>query len=119
MNKCFKFSSVVILVFVSLLQACGGGRASSAGSSKNPSAPNASVVTNGVVTGFGSVVVDENEIEDAKAAVVTENADGSFSNTVLQLGQRIKVDHDGKGTANKVTVDATLIGAARRPSCRT
>ncbi len=111
MNKCFKFSSVVSLVFVSLLQACGGGGASSAGSSKNPSAPNASVMTNGVVTGFGSVVVDENEIEDAKAAVVTENADGSFSNTVLQLGQRIKVDHDGKGTANKVTVEATLIGA--------
>ena len=62
MNKCFKFSSVVSLVLAALLQACGGGGASGAGSSKNPSAPNASVMTNGVVTGFGSVVVDENEI---------------------------------------------------------
>ena len=68
-------------------------------------------MTNGVVTGFGSVVVDDNEIEDAKASVVTENADGTYSNTVLQLGQRIKVEHDGKGTANKVTVDATVVGA--------
>ena len=111
MHKCFKFPSVVSLVLAALLQACGGGGASGAGSSKNPSAPNASVMTNGVVTGFGSVVVDENEIEDAKASVVTENADGTFSNTVLQLGQRIKVDHDGKGTAHKVTVDATVVGA--------
>ena len=103
MHTCFKFSSVVFLVLVSILQACGGG-------SSNHPPTQASVVTSGVVTGFGSVVVDDNEIEDAKASVVTENADGTYSNTVLQLGQRIKVDHDGKGTANKVTVDATLIG---------
>lgn len=107
MNKCFKFSSVVILVCVFLLQACGGGGTSS----QSGSSQSSSVLTNGVVTGFGSVVVDEKEIEDAKAPVVTENADGSYSNTVLQLGQRIKVDHDGKGTANKVTVDATVVGA--------
>ncbi len=106
MHKCFKFPSVVFLVLASLLQACGGG----GGSSNNPSTQR-SVVTNGVVTGFGSVVVDDNEIEDAKASVVTENADGTYSNTVLQLGQRIKVEHDGKGTANKVTVDATVVGA--------
>ena len=108
MHKCFKFPSVVFLVLASLLQACGGG--GDEGSSKNPSTQR-SVVTNGVVTGFGSVVVDDNEIEDAKASVVTENADGTYSNTVLQLGQRIKVEHDGKGTANKVTVDATVVGA--------
>lgn len=106
MHTCFKSQVVVSLVLVSLLQACGGGEKSS----KNPSTQS-SVMTSGVVTGFGSIVVDENEIEDAKASVVTENADGTYSNTVLQLGQRIKVDHDGKGTANKVTVDATLVGA--------
>ena len=105
MHTCLKWSSVIFLVLVSLLQACGGG-----GAASNSPPTQASVVTSGVVTGFGSVVVDDNEIEDAKASVVTENADGTYSNTVLQLGQRIKVDHDGKGTANKVTVDATLIG---------
>ena len=110
MHKCFKSQVIVSLVLVSLLQACGEGSAGGAGPSKNPSTQS-SVVTNGVVTGFGSVVVDENEIEDAKSSVVTENADGSYSNTVLQLGQRIKVDHDAKGTANKVTVDATVVGA--------
>ena len=101
MHKCFKSQVIVSLVLVSLLQACGEGSAGGAGPSKNPSTQS-SVVTNGVVTGFGSVVVDENEIEDAKSSVVTENADGSYSNTVLQLGQRIKVDHDAKGTANNV-----------------
>ena len=117
MHKCFKFPNVVSMVFVLLLQACGGGGAGGAGSTKNPPTPS-SVMTNGVVTGFGSVVVDENEIEDAKSSVVTENADGSYSNTVLQLGQRIKVDHDGKGAANKVTVDATVVGAISAVSPR-
>ena len=109
MHKCFKYTSVVSLVFVSLLQACGGG-GSGGGGTVPTSAAQSSGVTNGVVSGFGSVLVDGNEIEDAKASVVAENADGTFSNTVLQLGQRVRVDHDGKATASKVTVDATLIG---------
>jgi imidazole glycerol phosphate synthase subunit HisF len=64
-----------------------------------------------VVTGFGSVFVDGVEIEDAKASVVAENANGSTSNSVLQMGQSVRVDHDGKGTASKVTVDAAVVGA--------
>jgi hypothetical protein len=90
-----------------LLQGCGGGGGGS-GTAASNTVPQ---VANGVVTGFGSVFVDGVEIEDAKASVVTENADGTFSNSVLQMGQRIRVSHDGKGTANKVTVDAAVIGS--------
>lgn len=85
------------------LQGCGGGTSASSNTS-------ATQLASGVITGFGSVFVDGTEIEDAKASVQKENADGTHSNTVLQMGQRIRVKHDGKGTASQVTVDASVIG---------
>jgi len=94
------------LLMALLLQGCGGS-----GSSNIAASGSTNQVANGVVTGFGSVFVDGAEIEDANASVVTENADGSFSNSVLQMGQRIRVNYDGKGTASKVTVDAAVIGS--------
>ncbi len=96
-------ASAASLLLVLLLQGCGGSGSSSTAAT--------SQVANGVVTGFGSVFVDGSEIEDANASVVTENADGSTTNSVLQMGQRIRVNHDGKGTASKVTVDAAVIGS--------
>lgn len=93
------------LLMALLLQGCGGGGGGTAALGATPQ------VANGVVTGFGSVFVDGVEIEDANASVVTENADGTLSNSVLQMGQRIRVNHDGKGTASKVTVDAAVIGS--------
>lgn len=95
------------LCIAALLQACGGG----SGPAASIFNTNNSQVASGVVTGFGSVFVDGVEIEDAKASVITENANGSTTNSVLQMGQRIRVAHDGKGTASKVTVDAEVIGA--------
>ena len=94
------------LLMALLLQGCGGS-----GSSNAAASASTNQVANGVVTGFGSVFVDGVEIEDANAKIDTENADGSFSNSVLQMGQRIRVNHDGKGTASKVTVDAAVIGS--------
>ncbi len=96
-------ASAASLLLVLLLQGCGGSGSSSTAAT--------SQVANGVVTGFGSVFVDGSEIEDANASVVTENADGSTTNSVLQMGQRIRVNHDGKGTASKVTIDAAVIGS--------
>ena len=86
------------------LQACSGGGSAASGGSSNQ-------LASGVVTGFGSVFVDGVELEDANASVVTENYDGTTTNTVLQMGQRVRVGHDGKGTANKVTLDAAVIGS--------
>lgn len=94
------------LLMALLLQGCSGG-----GGSGNTVSGATPQLASGVVTGFGSVFVDGVEIEDANASVVTENADGTFSNSVLQMGQRIRVNHDGKGTASKVTLDATVIGS--------
>jgi Domain of unknown function (DUF5666) len=98
------FSATAFCLAVAL-QACsgGGGSAASSGSTNQ--------VASGVVTGFGSVFVDGVELEDGNASVVTENYDGTTTNTVLQMGQRVRVAHDGKGTANKVTLDAAVIGS--------
>lgn len=96
---------LMAICLVIALQACSGG----GGSSSN--AGSTSQVASGVVTGFGSVFVDGVELEDANASVVSENYDGSTTNTVLQMGQRVRVAHDGKGTANSVTLDAAVIGS--------
>ncbi|MEI7783801.1 MAG: DUF5666 domain-containing protein [Betaproteobacteria bacterium] len=99
-------ASASCLLLALLLQGCGGGSSPSSGAPAG-----AAQWADGLITGFGSVFVDGVELEDAKASVVTENADGSSTNSVLQMGQRVRVNHDGKGTASKVTVDAAVIGA--------
>jgi len=94
-----------IALSVALLQACGGAAntASNIGGSLSPT-------VNGTVTGFGSVMVDGQEIEDAYAQVAHENADGTLTNDVLQMGQRVRVAHDGAGKASQVLIDAAVIG---------
>ena len=91
-----------------VLAACGGG---SGGSASTAASSSVAQTASGTVTGFGSVYVDGVEIEDARATTRVENADGSYSATALQLGQRVRVAHDGSGTASGVTVDAAVIGA--------
>lgn len=101
-----RLSWAALALGLSLLSACGGGGGSPAASASTSS------LTAGTVTGFGSVVVDGTELEDASAKVLREGMDGSFSNDVLQMGQRVRVKHDDKGVASQITLDAALIGAA-------
>lgn len=94
----------VLLALV--LQACGSSDTFTSGLSNT----SASQITNGVVTGFGSVVVDGVEIEDSQSKIHTELADGSTKNSTLQLGQRVRVSHGKDGSASKITIDAAVIG---------
>lgn len=91
---------------VTLLQACGG----SGGNTAGLNIPGITPTVSGTVTGFGSVIVDGQELEDAYARIAHENADGSLTNEVLQMGQRVRVDHDGSGKASQVLIDAAVIG---------
>ncbi|MDI9330580.1 MAG: DUF5666 domain-containing protein [Alphaproteobacteria bacterium] len=101
LKKIVNFSAVALLsVF---LQACGGGGSGAASNGVTPT-------LSGTVTGFGSVVVDGVEVEDAYARVFHENANGSLSNGVLQMGQRVRVAHDGANQATQVLIDASVIG---------
>lgn len=98
-----------IALSVALLQACGGG----SGTTPNANS-NVTPTLNGTVTGFGSVMVDGAEVEDAYARVAHENADGTLSNDVLQMGQRVRVAHDGAGKASQVLIDAAVIGTVSK-----
>lgn len=99
----YGFGLTAMALSAALLQGCGGG-GGTAGNAVTPT-------LNGTVTGFGSVIVDGQEVEDAYARVVHENADGSLTNDVLQMGQRVRVAHDGAGKASQVLIDAAVIGA--------
>jgi len=99
------------LAATSLLVACGGGSSGSAATATTTNTATSAATTSGTVTGFGSVFVDGVELEDALASTRVENADGSYTNVALKLGQRISVAHDSSGTASSITVAAALVGA--------
>lgn len=96
-----------------VLAACGGG-GSSGGLTGNANGgtdlvPSAQVAS-GVVTGFGSVYLDGERLDDANVGAVAEQADGTERPAVLQLGQRVRATHDGEGKATRLVVDASVIG---------
>lgn len=101
-------SAVIVGLCCGVLTACGGGGASSAISGNG--AGSATQLSAGVVTGFGSVFVDGERLDDSSARIVVEQSDGSSTNAALQLGQRVRVSHDGAGRASRVVVDAAVIG---------
>jgi Domain of unknown function (DUF5666) len=107
-----------------ILIACGGG-----GGSGTTAATTATTTTNttstssgttaGTITGFGSVFVDGTEIEDAQATTRRENADGSYTNVALKLGQQVRVATDGATSASVITVGAAVMGAVNTLSAST
>lgn len=99
---------IVVLLATLALASCGGGGGSSSTTTSPAFASETSA--SGTVSGLGSVFVDGVELEDARAVTRVENADGSYSLTSLALGQRVRVAHDGSGTASLVTVDAAVTG---------
>jgi hypothetical protein len=64
----------------------------------------------GTITGFGSVIVDGTRIDDSKASVTTENADGTTSNAEAKLGQQVTVQHDGQLSASAIHIEPEIVG---------
>ena len=104
------------LAATTALIACGGGGSDSAssgtgtGGTGSTATAAATGLVQGTVSGFGSVIVDATEIEDAQASTVVEDGAGTARNTVLKLGQRVQVEQDASGRAVKVTVGAAVVG---------
>ncbi len=88
----------------------GGGGSGGSGIGGTNLGPGTQVAS-GVVTGFGSVYLDDAErLDDSGVGAVAEQADGSERPAVLQLGQRVRATHDGGGKAKRLVVDAAVIG---------
>ncbi len=66
-------------------------------------------LTQGTVSGFGSVVVDGDRFDDSDVATYTETAPDMSVQTVSRLGERVEVESE-LGKARRVRVDAALLG---------
>lgn len=89
-----------------LLAACGGGGSVDvAGVGSGGSG-----VASGSVTGFGSVIVDGVEYDDSAATRDTEDASGARVNAAVKLGQRVRVVYAGQQVAQRIEVQAQLVG---------
>jgi Domain of unknown function (DUF5666) len=95
------------LLAAALLWSCGGGtNVATVGTGGTGS------FSVGVVTGFGSVIVNGQVFDDSSASV--RDADGQRSKDDLQLGMVVKVegrtDSTGSGTATSIEFDSELLG---------
>lgn len=65
---------------------------------------------NGTVTGFGSVVVDGETIDDRSARVEVEVSPGVTGEGDVALGQRVEVETDKDGSAKAIHIMAEVVG---------
>lgn len=101
------------------LAACGGGGGGSGGTTGSAAssampAGNVASVVQGTVTGFGSVVVDGDHLNEAGATVDVQGLAGLANqaglSTDVQLGQRVEVDLDTNGNALAIHIQPEVIG---------
>ena len=98
-----------ILLLSILIASCGGGGKSTLTGGVGSGGTG---VAEGVVSGFGSVIIAELEYDDTDASVVLENASGQTEVTEVKLGQRVRIKHRKQGIADTIQVLPQLIGTA-------
>ncbi len=91
---------------VALLAACGGG----GGVDVAGVGSGGSGVASGSVSGFGSVIVDGVEYDDSSATRDTVDAGGASVNAAVKLGQRVRLVYSGDRVAQRIEVQAQLVG---------
>ena len=67
-------------------------------------------LSNGTVTGFGSVIVDGVAFDNRSAATVVETAPGMDVVTEARLGDRLEVVAASAGVARAVRIEPTVVG---------
>ena len=98
-----------LVATVPLIPGCGGS--SSSGSSSDGGAVGDTVVSRGVITGFGSIFVNGHEFETDDASFEVDDESGEQDD--LRVGMIVTVvgsHHDGRDYAEKVTYDNELKG---------
>jgi hypothetical protein len=103
----------IVLIALGLLSACGGGSSNVAGGVGSGGTGVFAYVSEGTVSGFGSVIVDGVEFDDSAVPAQADEELGS-SIALLKLGQRVRVEHSAANAATQVSVRAQLRGPVSR-----
>ncbi|HNP36907.1 MAG TPA: DUF5666 domain-containing protein [Woeseiaceae bacterium] len=110
-----KPNKLIVLFGCAVLAACGGGgETQTAGiDAGGEPAPNATVVSKGRISGFGSVIVNGVRFETSGATIVIDGKPGTEAN--LSVGQIVTItgtiSEDGtSGTANNIAFDDDVQG---------
>jgi hypothetical protein len=110
------FTAISVLTMTAALGACGGG-----GGGGDDSAAG-EVTSVGVISGFGSVIVNDVRYESTNSRIVSadsgasilENPTDAQLRQYLGLGQVVAVrgfsSSDGNGVANIISIDNELVG---------
>jgi hypothetical protein len=95
---------VLTLGWVLNLSGCGGAGNDLAGVGSGGTG-----ITQGAVSGFGSIIVDGVEYDDSNAASVADDGTGINKNTEIKLGQMVRVSHSAN-KASSIEVLPQLLG---------
>jgi hypothetical protein len=95
---------IAVLMAAVIVIGCGGGLVAGVGSGGSGFAA-------GIITGFGSIVVDGNPW-DVRDARIEAQVDPSQPAALAEakLGQRVEIAFQNSGTANTVRIDANIVG---------
>ncbi len=105
----------VSLAAALVFTACGGGGGNDAGTDATSNGAGASLVSEGVISGFGSIIVNGVRFDDSKAKIEDEDEDedGARSKDDLRLGMVVNItgtSAGGTGTASVISFGSNLKG---------
>jgi hypothetical protein len=100
------FAAAFSLMASLLMGACGGGGLTAGVGTGGTG------LAEGTVTGFGSVIVDGTEYDDASANIQQDDGTGVAVNADLKLGQRVQLSLNADKTVKSVAVMPQLVGLA-------
>jgi Domain of unknown function (DUF5666) len=106
-------TGLLTLATIALLSACGGGGGGSTSGTSQPLATTAQDGAVGIISGFGSVIVNGVRYDDSSATVKDDHGT-SLSSSRLGLGMTVqlkgKSNDDGTGTASGINVFSEMQG---------
>lgn len=93
--------STMVAVIIALVTACGGGGGGSSGGGGSAGIGGTGI-SNGPVTGFGSVIVNGVEYDTSAADFSVEDASAGIDQNDLDIGMVVTVTHDDNDNAKSV-----------------
>ena len=101
---------VVCLCLATLLSCGGGGGLVASLTAPGGVGSGGTGIVEGLIAGFGSVIIDGVEYDDSAAVSQTEDEEGKYSPTQTKLGQRVTLTQSQAGVATIINVVPLLRG---------